>query len=79
MDLTLALALIVGAFLIGWVLGQSSGEKSPLPPPDPAALNAVRPIFAAEGKILAIKEYRRLTGVGLKEAKFAVDTLDRPT
>jgi len=51
----------------------------PLPPPaapDPAALEAVRPILAAEGKIAAIKAYREQTGVGLRDAKLAVDTLD---
>jgi hypothetical protein len=47
-------------------------QRQPLPPPaapDLAALDAVRPILAAEGKIAAIKAYREKTGTGLRDAK----------
>ena len=53
-------------------------EADPSQPPSPAdeALEAVRPILEREGKIAAIKAYRERTGVGLREAKEAVDSLD---
>ena len=75
MDTSLAIALIVLAFGAGYVFGK---KAEPLPPPaapNPAALEAVRPILAAEGKIAAIKAYRERTGAGLRDAKLAVDTL----
>ena len=53
-------------------------EAEPSPPPGLTnqALEAVRPILEKEGKIAAIKAYRERTGVGLREAKEAVDSLD---
>ena len=78
MDTSLAIALIVLAFATGYVVGKKGLGSEPLPPPaapDLAALDAVRPILAAEGKIAAIKAYREKTGAGLRDAKFAVDTL----
>ena len=78
MDTSLAVLLIVLAFGAGFVLGKKA-TGSELPPPatpDPVALDAVRPILAAEGKIAAIKAYREKTGTGLRDAKLAVDTLD---
>ena len=36
----------------------------------------IRPLLLSGNKIAAIKEYRRITGVGLKEAKEAVDAMD---
>lgn len=35
----------------------------------------VRPLLLAGNKLEAIKEYRRITGVGLKDAKEAVDAM----
>lgn len=35
----------------------------------------VRPLLLAGKKVEAIKEYRRITGVGLKDAKEAVDAI----
>jgi hypothetical protein len=35
----------------------------------------VRPLLLAGNKIEAVKEYRRITGVGLKDAKEAVDAM----
>lgn len=79
MDTTLAIALIAIAFGAGYFLGRKGPVSEPLPPPAPpdlAALDAVRPILASEGKIAAIKAYRERTGAGLRDAKLAVDTLD---
>ncbi len=79
MEESTAYMLIAAAFVVGWVLGHStrSAESSPPPaPPDAAALDKVRPILQTDGKIAAIKAYREITGVGLREAKLAVDTLD---
>jgi ribosomal protein L7/L12 len=39
-------------------------------------MEMVRPLLLAGRKMDAIKEYRRITGVGLKEAKEAVDGMD---
>ncbi len=36
----------------------------------------VRPLLLAGQKMDAIKEYRRITGVGLKDAKDAVDAIE---
>ena len=44
--------------------------------PDPLA--QVRDLARRGRKIEAIKAYRELTGVGLREAKDAVEGLDRP-
>ncbi len=78
MDMPLALGLIAAALVIGYVLGRRAPGGTSLPPPvppDPAALAAVGPILARDGKIAAIKAYRERTGVGLRDAKLAVDTL----
>jgi len=71
--------LIVVAFGMGYVfgkMGRAAGPLAPPAPPDLKALESVRPILAAEGKIAAIKAYRERTGTGLREAKLAVDTLE---
>lgn len=47
-------------------------------PPAPDPLAQVRDLARRGRKIEAIKAYRELTGVGLKEAKDAVEGLDRP-
>jgi len=78
MDTSVVIALIVLAFGTGYALGKKGPGPESLPPPaelDPAALDAVRPILATEGKIAAIKAYREKTGAGLRDAKLAVDTL----
>ncbi len=79
MDTTLAGGLIAIAFGAGYVLGKNGRGATTLPPlaePDPAALEAVRPILVADGKIAAIKAYRENTGTGLREAKLAVETIE---
>jgi ribosomal protein L7/L12 len=44
--------------------------------PEPAGLDVVRDLLRKNKEIEAIKEYRRITGAGLKEAKDAVEALD---
>ncbi|MFF2787623.1 hypothetical protein ACFVT6_12765 [Streptomyces sp. NPDC058049] len=43
--------------------------------PEPAGMDEVRAHLRAGRQISAIKEYRRITGAGLAEAKLAVDAL----
>ncbi|MFJ6486152.1 hypothetical protein ACIQK6_39415 [Streptomyces sp. NPDC091682] len=43
--------------------------------PEPAGMDEVRAHLRADRHISAIKEYRRITGAGLAEAKLAVDAL----
>jgi hypothetical protein len=45
------------------------------PSPSPDKLTEVRSLLKAGNKIAAIKEYRRITGVGLAEAKEAVEAM----
>jgi len=42
----------------------------------PTDSDEIRTLLATQGKIAAIKRYRELTGVGLKEAKEAVESLE---
>jgi hypothetical protein len=42
----------------------------------PTDVDEVRTLLATQGKIAAIKRYRELTGVGLKEAKDAVEAME---
>ena len=71
------IGFVVIAFGAGYVAGKGGASSLPPPaPPDLMALKSVRPILDAEGKIAAIKAYREKTGTGLRDAKFAVDTLE---
>lgn len=84
---TVVLAVAVLALLV-W-LGQRGKARddrdeqparpapSPAPAPSPVGLERVHEALAAGKKIEAIKHYRDLTGVGLKEAKDAVDALEQ--
>ncbi|MHC4940878.1 MAG: hypothetical protein ACYTHK_18200 [Planctomycetota bacterium] len=79
MEFSTAIVLILIAFGVGYLAGKKAITGSELPPPaapDQAALESVRPILRSAGKIEAIKAYREKTGCGLRDAKFAVDTLD---
>jgi ribosomal protein L7/L12 len=72
-----------------WALTQSRGaslgapESQHSPPPPPAATLVIDPQIAASlrdgHKIEAIKRYRELYGVGLKEAKDAVEAIQAGT
>ncbi len=78
MDITIALALIAAAFFVGYTLGRRGRPEAAAPsaPLDPVALERARPILKSEGKIAAIRAYREATGVGLREGKIAVETLE---
>jgi ribosomal protein L7/L12 len=76
MDFMTAMVLIAIAFGVGYATGRMGQGAAPPAPPDRKALEAVRPILEAEGKIAAIKAYREKTGAGLRDAKHAVDSLD---
>ncbi|WP_404958131.1 hypothetical protein [Streptomyces sp. 147326] len=43
--------------------------------PEPAGMDEVRALIAADRHISAIKAYRQITGAGLAEAKLAVEAL----
>ena len=77
MEASTAYLLIACAFLLGLFLGRlrPGAAIAPPAPPDAHALEAVRPILERDGKIAAIKAYRERTGVGLRDAKAAVDSL----
>ena len=45
------------------------------PTPSPDKFNEVRALLKAGNKIAAVKEYRQITGVGLAEAKAAVESM----
>jgi hypothetical protein len=91
MGLSIVLAALCGAlgFVAGFVLGRLSAgggstvhQVPPVVPPaatlDDAAVAAQLAVLIAAGqKIEAIKLYRERTGVGLKEAKDAVEALER--
>ncbi|MCB9879792.1 MAG: hypothetical protein H6835_19550 [Planctomycetes bacterium] len=79
MDTSYAVALAAGTFFLGLVLGRRAGPLQPPAPPPPIdakALELARRVLPLEGKIGAIKAYREATGVGLRDAKLAVETLD---
>jgi ribosomal protein L7/L12 len=77
MDASTAYILIGLALLFGFGCGRAMprAPAAPPAPPDRDALEAVRPILEREGKIAAIKAYRERTGVGLRDAKDAVESL----
>ena len=54
-------------------IGQLGAAGIPSAESDPTVINAIN----SGNKIMAIKAYRERTGVGLKEAKDAVDALAR--
>ncbi len=78
METTTALALIAVAFLVGYTLGGRRRREAAAPsvPLDSVALKRARAILESEGKIAAIRAYREATGVGLREGKMAVETLE---
>ena len=55
-------------------LGVDSAEFTPQEPPE---TGAIREMVLSGRKINAIKLYRELYGVGLREAKDAVDAMER--
>ena len=51
--------------------------RVPLPPPGESTMDDVQRLLSEGHKIAAIKVYREVHGVGLKEAKEAVEALQR--
>ena len=58
-------------------LRQDSPKKIPIPPSFTIQIEEIRRLHAGGNKIAAIKVYRQAFGSGLKEAKDAVEELDR--
>lgn len=78
----ICLAGIAGVLLAGWILGRrgtsSSDEPFFIEVDRSAALeSSVREPLERGNKIEAIKAYREVTGVGLKQAKDAVEQFER--
>jgi ribosomal protein L7/L12 len=79
MDAPGTMLAVAGAFLAGYCFGRrarspaSPAEPAPI---DPKALELARRVLPLEGRIGAIKAYREATGVGLRDAKLAVDTIE---
>lgn len=68
------------AFACGYLLGRRQGtggadRERPAAPIDGKALELARRVLPLEGRIGAIRAYREATGVGLRDAKRAVDSL----
>jgi ribosomal protein L7/L12 len=82
----LIVAGVVAAVVLAWWLSQignrgpadvrlaksATGSGAAAPPSE----TGVRQLLAAGDKIGAIKQYRELTGLGLKEAKDALDAME---
>lgn len=79
---------IAGAFVFGFVLGrvssgrdrrcyvgQAPGQRAPRYAATPEVGDDIRALLTAGQTIEAIKRYREVHGVGLKEAKDAIDAL----
>ena len=82
-------ATFVLALLIGLVIGMASGRDRGVvihdAPPrplklaemDPAVLSEIQELVRNDRMIDAIKRYRAATGMGLREAKDAVESIKR--
>lgn len=81
METSTAMLSIGLALMVGFWLGRTVRMPNPVPsvPPDLHALEQIHGLLKSQGKIAAIKAYRELTGVGLRDAKLAVDTLSHST
>lgn len=78
----ICLAVIAGVLVAGWILGRRGSSSSDEPffievDRSAALESSVREPLAQGNKIEAIKAYREVTGVGLKEAKDAVEQFER--
>lgn len=66
--------IVIGVMVAFVILGMLAGKRVPEAPSD-VTDDAIRGLAKAGQKIQAIKWYRSLHGVGLKEAKEAVETM----
>lgn len=79
-----AIIIIIAAFLFGLVIGSKTRDKQT---PQVVYRNQSKLTFSQQqeiltilrekGKIAAIKKYRVLTGLGLKDTKEAIEQLER--
>lgn len=86
-SLPIALGLAFVAFVLGFFVGRAGGRGTVLevrapvvaapPPDDPDFLAQIHRLLHDGQLIEAIKVYRERTGVGLKEAKDAVEDIRR--
>ncbi len=68
--------LVVVALLVSWQKTQGARASGLWPPEGQTpTMEDVKRLVEAKQKILAIKMYREIKGVGLKEAKDAVDAM----
>ncbi|MFZ5445239.1 MAG: ribosomal protein L7/L12 [Myxococcota bacterium] len=70
-------AVALTVLLVSRRRGVEVVSLTPPPPGQPAADASPEQLLRAGQKIAAIKRYRELTGVGLREAKEAIDALER--
>ncbi|MEM7435776.1 MAG: ribosomal protein L7/L12 [Myxococcota bacterium] len=70
------LGALVGIVLILVIRAFRSRPRVPVPPTGEGTMDDVRRLASQGHKIAAIKVYREIHGVGLKEAKEAVERLD---
>jgi ribosomal protein L7/L12 len=88
MNLGIVVLLVCFAFFLGYLVGRQNRTKSPKVDPikhfqphtskrlDERKINELQQLINNGQKIQAIKLYRQLTGVGLKEAKESVEQLE---
>jgi ribosomal protein L7/L12 len=82
MGATTTVAILVGAFVLVLLVRSRDQRASPaggsrVPPPAPGSEGSIEALIASGRKIEAIKAYRAEHGVGLKQAKEAVEALAR--
>ncbi len=83
--LFLILGLALGLLLARYLRGQRAGRDLSAPPPRPMVRvgderidnDEIRALIRADRKIEAIKLVRERTGLGLAEAKDAVEAIER--
>lgn len=72
--------IVVPVLVLGLVLAMRRPAGPPPPPPRDLTADEkakIRAILRSEGKIGAIKEFREMTGCGLKAAKDCVEAMER--
>ncbi|MEM9731076.1 MAG: ribosomal protein L7/L12 [Myxococcota bacterium] len=73
----LALCAGLAVLVVALVQAFKAKPRVPLPPRGTGTMDDVRRLVSEGHKIAAIKVYREVHGVGLKEAKEAVEALER--
>lgn len=73
----IALGAGLAVLVIALIQTFKAKPRVPLPPAGQGTMDDVRRLVAEGHKIAAIKVYREVHGVGLREAKEAVEALER--